>query len=496
MEYFPAPDAYDKTNLQSDLYCIKMASKSLLDGGIDHSNLESLMKDLSTSSTSHEFFMDSYTSMFLPEKRPKAGIPSKATKSYMMSHPLYGQKPRSRLGYRKTGPGSIYTDPFSKVDDAHSDVSSATSCAKDRIRRENLVSELYEILVKFPFERSQKEHKRVHELFVDLAPSELISAIRSIHQSSILSNITRSATLATYPDTGVTVFGNSALFMIMKGSVKPLTMPYLNVKSDRAGQSTGDDIPVATPILKRRHFKLGIGDFFGTYEKIEDKPASSKIYSVMTCEPCVFLKVSTHEIERILLKMKDNEQSKRMSVIQACRIYKNWPNLSVKALATCIEWQHYPPNTVVFGEGEVCPFIGFIKSGHCEVYKSVEAIKNFSNHQIKMKRQVCMGTLESGDSIGETSLLFDEVLPCTVVTRSALDMGVIKEERLKELDETTRTLLSQSAKSLFPDLTEDAIEQKFVAQEMKSDWEKLKQRVLLQTVNYCGIRPGYGKWSH
>lgn len=86
---------------------------------------------------------------------------------------------------------------------------------------------------------------------------------------------------------------------------------------------------------------------------------------------------------------------------------------------------------VVFGEGDICPFIGFIKSGHCEVYKSVEAIKNFGNHQIKMKRQVCMGTLQSGDSIGETSLLFDEVLPCTVITRSALDMGVIKEERLK-----------------------------------------------------------------
>lgn len=85
----------------------------------------------------------------------------------------------------------------------------------------------------------------------------------------------------------------------------------------------------------------------------------------------------------------------------------------------------------MFGEGEICPFIGFIKSGHCEVYKSVEAIKNFGNHRVKMKRQVCMGTLQSGDSIGETSLLFGEILPCTVITRSPLVMGVITERRLK-----------------------------------------------------------------
>lgn len=91
--------------------------------------------------------------------------------------------------------------------------------------------------------------------------------------------------------------------MIIKGSVKPLTMPYLNVKSYRTDHSTDDGTSASTPILKRRYnkvliniylhavenifyqsrfenfilyFQLGIGDFFGTHEMIENNSASSK----------------------------------------------------------------------------------------------------------------------------------------------------------------------------------------------------------------------------
>lgn len=475
-----------------------MASRAAKrDGRIDHKRLKSVMSNLKQApSGSHDFFMNSYPSVFLPASRPRAGMPIQPTKSYMMSHPLYGQKPRSRLGFRKSGPGSVYTDPFSKSDETQTEISSVSSAAKDQAKREQLVAESYDIIAKFPFERSQKEHRQIHELFLEMAPAELLSSIEGLDQKSLLSHITRAASLISYPDTGVTVFGNSGLFMVIQGSVKALTMPYLNIKSELPDDATDDAPRIITPILKRRHVKLGPGDFFGTCKKVGGKNSNSKMFSVLTCEPCEFLKISTHDFDRIIEKLKDNEQSKRMSVIQACKIYRNWPNLSVKALASCIEWQHHLANTVIFGEGEVCPLIGFIKSGHCEVYKSVEAIKSSGNQQIRMKRQVSMGTLEAGDSIGEASLLFDEVLPCTVITRTNLEMGVIKAERLKDLDATTRTLLSQSSKPMFPDLTEDVIEQKFIEQEMKNDWEKLKHKVLLQTVNYCGIRPGYGKWSH
>lgn len=75
---------------QHDKVDENISINSVLDTAIDHSNLESLMNNFNISATSHEFFMDSYQSMFLPERRPKAGMPTKATKSYMMSHPLYG----------------------------------------------------------------------------------------------------------------------------------------------------------------------------------------------------------------------------------------------------------------------------------------------------------------------------------------------------------------------------------------------------------------------
>lgn len=44
-------------------------------------------------------------------------------------------------------------------------------------------------------------------------------------------------------------------------------------------------------------------------------------------------------------RIKEKEHSKRVVVIQACKLYKNWPNLSVKALASCIDWRSYSVNT-------------------------------------------------------------------------------------------------------------------------------------------------------
>lgn len=55
------------------------------------------------------------------------------------------------------------------------------------------------------------------------------------------------------------VFGESGLFMVMNGSVKPQTMPYLNVETRQSEDSASVDAvesPAVTPISKKRHAKV------------------------------------------------------------------------------------------------------------------------------------------------------------------------------------------------------------------------------------------------
>nr|XP_039266201.1 cyclic nucleotide-binding domain-containing protein 1-like isoform X1 [Styela clava] len=464
---------------------------------IDYDQLKMVAMNVTThNEAEHDFFMTTYPSIFIRPSRTEPGIPNRPTKSFLQSHPYYGQKPKSRHGVTRAKM-ETQTDPFAKQDASEdARASTASSTSKELLHREELVTELHQIILKFPFERSRKEHKRVFELFFELAPAELISCIDNKNEKIILQQLVHAATHVVYPDTGMTVFGNSGLFMILKGSVRPQAFPYLNLKnlSDKEENILSR---TQTPILKRRHIKLTASDCFGTFEKVPGKSDNSKIFSVITREPCEFLKISCNDFKRIITKITEEEQSKKMSLIQSCSSYKNWPNLSIKALARCVEWQHYSANTIILNEGEVCPFIGFIKSGRCEIFKSVEAVKTLpNNRKMRIRKQVCMGVLTTGDSVGETSMLMQELLTCSVIARTDVEIGIIKEERLNDIDDTTRTLLIQSSKPTFSNLTEDDIQQNFIAQEMKLDWEKLKHKVLLKTINYCGIRPGYGKWSH
>nr|XP_039266202.1 cyclic nucleotide-binding domain-containing protein 1-like isoform X2 [Styela clava] len=428
---------------------------------IDYDQLKMVAMNVTThNEAEHDFFMTTYPSIFIRPSRTEPGIPNRPTKSFLQSHPYYGQKPKSRHGVTRAKM-ETQTDPFAKQDASEdARASTASSTSKELLHREELVTELHQIILKL----------------------KLFYASRRLYSRD--------------GNPRPTVFGNSGLFMILKGSVRPQAFPYLNLKnlSDKEENILSR---TQTPILKRRHIKLTASDCFGTFEKVPGKSDNSKIFSVITREPCEFLKISCNDFKRIITKITEEEQSKKMSLIQSCSSYKNWPNLSIKALARCVEWQHYSANTIILNEGEVCPFIGFIKSGRCEIFKSVEAVKTLpNNRKMRIRKQVCMGVLTTGDSVGETSMLMQELLTCSVIARTDVEIGIIKEERLNDIDDTTRTLLIQSSKPTFSNLTEDDIQQNFIAQEMKLDWEKLKHKVLLKTINYCGIRPGYGKWSH
>lgn len=113
----------------------------------------------------------------------------------------------------------------------------------------------------------------------------------------------------------------------------------------------------------------------------------------------------------------------------------------------------------------------------------------------KKTKQVVMGKLVDTQSFAEMSVLLDEPMTCSVVTATNVKLGIIRPERIKELDEVTKQLFQQSNVPTFGNLTQDDIQQEYIKQELKREWNEFKHKVVVESINAQGIRPGYGKWA-
>ncbi|XP_053402840.1 uncharacterized protein LOC123548548 [Mercenaria mercenaria] len=217
--------------------------------------------------------------------------------------------------------------------------------------------------------------------------------------------------------------------------------------------------------------------------------ARKLVYSVVT-------KDKNCEIFKIPAQIKQREHTEKVNLLLSCGQYKLWPRQPLLQVAELIEWISYPPNTVIVSEGYMAPFIGFIKTGECHILRQVEVMHTLSNgKREKRTKQVVMGRLGPSESFAELSVLLNEQITCSVVTATEMTLGVIRPEKIKDLDEVTIQLFKQSNNRTFGDLTKEDIQEEYMQQELKREWNEFKHGVLLDVINSRGIRPGYGKWS-
>nr|KAG5695553.1 hypothetical protein BaRGS_033975 [Batillaria attramentaria] len=222
------------------------------------------------------------------------------------------------------------------------------------------------------------------------------------------------------------------------------------------------DLRSPTPLLEDTDTVLEVGDCFGTLQKIEGKEASTRL---------------------------------------------------------C------PSNRVIVSEGYKAPFIGFIKSGECHVLRQVDVLHTLCNgKKEKRTKQVVMGKLGPSDSFAEISLLLEEPITCSIVTATDVSMGVVRPERIRDLDEVTIQLndldevtiqlngklslvlsadldevtiqlFKQCNTRTFGNLTKEDIQNEYMQQEQKRAWNEFKHGMVVDVINAQGIRPGYGKWA-
>lgn len=442
-----------------------------------------------TSKEAHELFMDQYKKIFA-QKPKKLGFPIHSEQREQHKASLLS------LTHNATGK-TVETDkkkptkdwPIDKI--THDIRDYMPLYHKQRktedpalIRIENLKT-LRRIGRKLPFQRTASDNDRIFNIlrtfpfFKENIPDHILKELCVVALHEI------------WKDPDFTIFGNTGLHMVLHGKVAPITHPYLNTDD-------GASLRSPTPLILSEPEELLLpGQCFGTLRKIEGREPSSKVYSVITKDNnCEFLKIPAADYARVIEQIKQREHTEKVNLLLSCGQYKLWPRQPLLQVAELIEWISYPPNTVIVSEGYMAPFIGFIKIGECHILRQVEVMHTLPNgKREKRTKQVVMGRLGPSESFAELSVLLNEQITCSVVTATAMTLGVIRPEKIKDLDEVTIQLFKQSNNRTFGDLTKEDIQEEYMQQELKREWNEFKHGVLLDVINSRGIRPGYGKWS-
>lgn len=350
------------------------------------------------------------------------------------------------------------------------------------------IKAIKKVLKKQPFERKTKDneilfkHLQYFPEVADQVPSHVLKELCSVAQ------------LDRCPEDDYTVFGNTGLHLILRGSVVPQTSPAYS----RISETT--EFPSPTPIFDEDELqvkeKLTVGQCFGTLSKVEGREPNSRLLSVISLEPCEFLKISTSDYARVIQIIQAREEEQKLSLAKMCKLFHSWPLLSLKKIAGLIKWRKFPPGQVLVKEGERCEVIGFIKKGECLLRRHINVAHTFPNGKKEQRtKSVLIGRLCTGDSFGESTVLKGLPMSCAVVTDTHVQIGTISTFDVYDLDEVTRSLLTQSYSVMDANLTEDEIQKEYIEQEKEKEWIRFKNKVVSNVLHHRGILPGYSKWS-
>jgi len=485
----------ETTNVRSKLPKIEKAPT------IDYDQLKWLneinglkQRDASMSTQeAHEIFMQNYRKIFVP-KPAKIGFPVHSVKRAGGAH----SGSDASFSHQATSTSNSVVKPARKtytIDEYTYNIKDYLPLLhKERksedpkaIRVANIKT-LRKLLKKYPFERTAAENDRIFTIL------QTFDFFRENVEQSILKELCVVAQLETWKEADFSVYGKTGVHMILKGSVVPLYEPYLF--SGKDGLYPNAFIPLEGLGEYDDYVpELSVGDCFGTWLQYEEQ--YTKELSAVTLEPnCEFLKISVNDYLRVITQIKQREHTEKLNLLLSCEQYRMWPKQPLISVADSIEWISYPPNTVLVSEGYKSPFIGFIRSGECHVLRQVDVMQTLKNGKKEQRtKQVVMGRLGPFDSFAEISLLMDEPITCSIVTASDVELGVVRPEKVTALDDVTRQLFRQSNKRTFGELTKEDIQNEYLQQELKREWNEFKHSQVLEVINAYGVRPGYGKWS-
>ncbi|XP_012679599.2 cyclic nucleotide-binding domain-containing protein 1 [Clupea harengus] len=417
--------------------------------GIDYSRLEALCNihglecsdDKKASEEAHRAFMSSYQQIFIRAPKPLPRIP------------WHEDNKTSVPGKDKLGE-TLKKKPLG----------AKPKLSSSRPSHDSIVSQMIRAAKKFPVERSQSEHQLI------LSALKLFPVLIDQIDPPELYYISRIVMIETL-DRGHIIFAESGFYIVLRGSVRPYT--------DRS-----------SPEEKKP--EIGVGGSFGSLQENPEESSSTEVIRcVQTQEPCEILKIPNASYAKLRKDLQRKDFELKVSLIERCNFYLNWTRLPIHKLANLIQMKNFPANHVLAKEGKVCQFVAFIHQGECNILQDIETLMK----PLKRGNCIVVGQLGPFESIGEVSLLMDTPSPCTIITRTPVQAGIIPPDILQELDSVTRSLMLQSAKPTCGKLTEEEISKQYMRQERQKEWEHVKKKVLSDSLFYNGIQHGVGKWT-
>ncbi|XP_072900508.1 cyclic nucleotide-binding domain-containing protein 1 isoform X2 [Hemitrygon akajei] len=333
------------------------------------------------------------------------------------------------------------------------------------------------ILSKLPYYRTRSEHLIIYEIL------RLFPAIKTQFTDPELKELSGRIIMESW-DRGCIVFGYQAFYMILKGCAKPCEMLGNTVNSK-------DLHSWIDPTIKL----LSFGDSFGSLIPIPND-ASHKVLSVLTKANCELVKISVGQYENVKKEILVHNNALKEELVQACPFYQQWPKLSLHKLIELIKWKKFPKDYVIVKEGEISSFVGYIKSGQCNIFKDIEVLVKLPlGKTLNELKQVIVGKLGEKESFGEISILLKKPFTCSIITATKVELGVISDHDLLELDSVIQMLLQHTAEPIFGNLTQEEINNRYVFLEKEKKWRKFKEKVIKETILYRGIKFDVGKWN-
>jgi CRP-like cAMP-binding protein len=311
------------------------------------------------------------------------------------------------------------------------------------------------LLETLPFERSVEDNK---SLYHHLMRIEQLACQVS---SELLERLSTVACRDSLAGSGYQVLGANAFYIILQGSV-------VATSSSRA----------ITNLLAKHQLSsktdmtvLGPGKCFGSLP-VTGRTTSTRFLSVVTREPCLFLKIAATDFKRVVEQLKARKYEDKLHLLQSCHLGTQWPRQSINETANLLTWRRAKPNEVICKEGHMAPFIGFIHSGECCVMRQVsgQSLSSLEEHHV---RNVEMGKLSSGDFFGHMSLINKQPMKYSVVARSRVKLGVIQFDNVAKLDEVALDLLLLSGMGS-QELSQEHVQKMYITRQLEKEWQQFK----------------------
>ncbi|KAL1006714.1 hypothetical protein UPYG_G00075800 [Umbra pygmaea] len=416
--------------------------------GVDYTNLKALCRinglKLSDSNSyqsteeAHKHFMNSYQKIFL---RPQNLVIKKDSKI------------RDKLQASKS---QVFQDM--NRNQGHK-----------RQTQETHMNYVIKALKKIPILRSQLEHRDIHKML------KVFPCLTAQLSRLELQQISTIAIVETW-DRAQIIFGHNGFYLILKGSVRLYSQETSNKAVDPKG-------PV-----------LGVGASFGSFEP--PSPTGTEVDLTAQCtltqEPCEILQISHSGYARLKKEIQAHIYVLKETLIQGCQFYLQWPKFSIHRLADLIQMKRFPPNHVLVKEGKVSPFAAYIRKGECHMLQDIHFLKK-TPQETKGSRVkfIVVGKLGPMESFGEVSILLNRPSPCSIVTATEIQVGIIQPDALKGLDSVTLSLMLQTAQPTYGNLSQDEMNLEYVRQGSLKEWDHVKKKVLSEALFYNGIQEGH-----